>query len=184
MNKLYNSITFGRRLEDFPQWTEMLKRHKEKNLFENDNLVAPGLKWKDIKDDCANKPLHTVMNYVNQLWNKKRYVKDIINFRKADYWQTPYQFSRLGGDCEDYAIAKMFTLKELGIPNEMRLLIVDTKQGNHAVLAIDEDDNTWILDNFTNNIVEHKEYDCKLLVSLTEDRAFAHIIPKQQTAIA
>ena len=184
MNKLYNSITFGRKFEDFTQWNDVLKRHKENNLFKDENLIAPGLKWKDIKAECLNKPLHTVMDYVNKLWNKKRYVKDIINFRKADYWQTPYQFSRLGGDCEDYAIAKMFTLKELGIENEMRLLIVNKNGEDHCVLALDEGDKTWIMDNLSDRIFDHTQCKCKLLVSLTEDKAYTHIIPKSTTAIA
>ncbi len=180
MNKLYGTVVFG--TANNKKFEDMLKRHKEQNLFKNDTLVAPGLKWKDIKSDCNNLPLHSIMNYVNQLWNKKRYVKDSINFRQKDYWQTPYQFSRVGGDCEDYAIAKMLTLKELGIENDMRLLIVKRNNEEHCVLALDEGDKTWILDNETNVIKEHQDYDCKLLSSIGFEKSYVHLYPKTEIA--
>ena len=38
---------------------------------------------------------------------------------KKDYWATPIEFMGTGaGDCEDYAIAKYFSLINLGIPED------------------------------------------------------------------
>lgn len=182
MNKLYDTTAFG--IQSNQKFEDMMKRHSEQNLFKDNTLVSPGLKWKDIKNDCLNLSLHSIMNYVNQLWNKKRYVSDSLNFKEKDYWQTPYQFSRLGGDCEDYAIAKMLTLKELGIKNEMRLLLVKKENNkDHCVLALDEDDKTWIMDNETNQIKEHKEFDWKLISSISETRTYAHIHTVSNTTL-
>ena len=112
----------------------MLARHAKLNLFADDkNLVAPGTTWGKVKDDCAKLELKDKLEYVNKLWNRKRYVSDKMNFKKDDYWQTPYQFSRLGGDCEDFAIAKLLTLQELGI--EGRMLVVRRNGKEHAVCA-------------------------------------------------
>ena len=184
MNTLYSTLTVGRDVKDFPKWQDMLNRHAHQNLFSDDkNPVTPGKTWGDVCKDCAGKDLMETLDYVNKLWNKKRYVKDKTNFKKEDYWQTPYQFAHVGGDCEDYAIAKMLSLKELGITNDMRMLLVERNGQSHAVLAVDDGDKTWLLDNATNVIREHSNYKCKLRASLGDGGIFSHIYPAN-TAIA
>ena len=175
MNKLYDTIAFRRKLSDFPQWTDMLARHRKQNLFADGNLISPGVTWKTLKKQCAGLGLMGMMKRVNALWNRKRYVSDQRNFRVKDYWQTPDQFSRLGGDCEDYAIAKMLTLQELGVENPMRLLMVKRKGADHCVLAVDDGDRTWILDNVSDAIAEHRDYDCRLVASLGDEGAFSYV---------
>ena len=160
----------------------MLERHKKQNLFKDNELVSVGLKWKDVKAQCKDLSLMDKLNYVNKLWNKKRYVHDNVNFKQKDYWQTPYQFSRLGGDCEDYAIAKMFTLQELGVTNDMRLLIVKRGTLDHCVLGVDDGDKTWILDCFNNTIREHKDYSCTLVNSINTSGMWVHITPRTNIA--
>ena len=52
-----------------------------------------------------------------------RFIDDIIHWNKVDYWATPIEFlASHGGDCEDFAIAKYFTLIQLGIPEEQLTL--------------------------------------------------------------
>jgi len=54
---------------------------------------------------------------VNHYFNRVRFVSDIEHWGVDDYWATPAELiASDGGDCEDYAIAKYFALKELGIP--------------------------------------------------------------------
>ena len=45
--------------------------------------------------------------------NNISYVTDITNWRQKDYWATISQFLNRDGDCEDYAIAKYYSLKEI-----------------------------------------------------------------------
>ncbi len=53
---------------------------------------------------------------VNSFFNQIPYVTDMRLFGKKDYWQTRSEFlGRGAGDCEDYVIAKYFSLKQLGI---------------------------------------------------------------------
>ena len=56
-----------------------------------------------------------------------------------DYWATPVEFLATdGGDCEDFAIAKYFTLRALGVPTDrMRITYVKaiTLNQAHMVLA-------------------------------------------------
>lgn len=65
---------------------------------------------------------------VNQFFNKQlRYEEDIDLWHEVDYWATPVESLIKGaGDCEDYAIAKYFSLRRLGIPGE-KLLITYVK---------------------------------------------------------
>ena len=54
------------------------------------------------------------------------FTSDSDNYGVEDYWATPYEcIGRDAGDCEDYAIAKYFTLLEIGVPDEkLRLTYV------------------------------------------------------------
>jgi predicted transglutaminase-like cysteine proteinase len=68
------------------------------------------------------------LEVVNQFFNRQiRYVEDIDNWHEIDYWATPVESLRKGaGDCEDYAIAKYFSLRRLGVPSE-KLLVTYVK---------------------------------------------------------
>ncbi len=81
--------------------------------------------------------------------------KEIYN--KADYWATRKEFIYKGsGDCEDFVIAKYFTLLELGI-DETKLSLLHNIHNNeyHLVLAYQEDQfsDVFVLDNINKNIL-------------------------------
>jgi predicted transglutaminase-like cysteine proteinase len=78
------------------------------------------------------------------------------NWGVEDYWATPYQFLKMDGDCEDYAIAKFMALKALGIPPEdMRVLALRdlNLDVGHAVLIVYEGDTPLLLDNQIKTVV-------------------------------
>ena len=76
---------------------------------------------------------------VNGFFNRLPSVTDLVHWGVEDYWATPSEFlASNAGDCEDYAIAKYFTLKELGVPvSRLRLVYAQTWRagGAHMVLA-------------------------------------------------
>jgi len=82
------------------------------------------------------------LKYVNDFFNYVHYITDIKHWGKIDYWATPFEFvGTSGGDCEDYAIAKYFTLIKVGIPeNKLRIAYVKLLrkrtgfEENHMVL--------------------------------------------------
>jgi len=57
------------------------------------------------------------LEMTNRFFNERIiFVDDIDLWGVEDYWATPVEFlSRGAGDCEDYAIAKYFTLKAMGM---------------------------------------------------------------------
>ncbi len=93
---------------------------------------------------------------VNKWANAKPYVEDWVNWHVADYWETPGEFIARGGDCEDFAIAKYFSLIRLGFPAEdLRIVVMadSTAHGFHAVLAARLDGTVWLLDNSLSDVV-------------------------------
>lgn len=95
---------------------------------------------------------------VNDFFNELEFVSDIIHWGKTDYWATPLQtLLSNGGDCEDFSIAKYFTLLEMGIPAErMRLTYVKALRLNQAHMVLTYFPNAkadpLILDNLENDI--------------------------------
>ena len=76
---------------------------------------------------------------VNQFFNHQlRYVEDIDLWREVDYWATPIQALIKGqGDCEDYAIAKCFSLRRMGVPAEkLRITYVKALRQNRAHMVL------------------------------------------------
>jgi len=56
---------------------------------------------------------------VNAFFNQMQFVSDEVLWKQKDYWATRMEFIGKGaGDCEDFVIAKYFTLKQLGIPTD------------------------------------------------------------------
>lgn len=56
---------------------------------------------------------------VNRFFNQARFVDDRTLWKQEDYWASPQEFLiKFAGDCEDFAIAKYFTLRAVGIPEK------------------------------------------------------------------
>ncbi|MDG6774468.1 transglutaminase-like cysteine peptidase [Thiomicrorhabdus sp. ZW0627] len=138
-------------------------------VFTEKQLAAAGQKygplavkrlqaWQELVDDNIGRPEKTVLKAVNDFFNQAQFVSDQIHWKKSDYWATPIEF--LGtdaGDCEDYVIAKYFTLKAIGIPEEkLYLTYVKAIRLNqtHMVLTYFETPKSipLVLDNINKRI--------------------------------
>jgi len=99
--------------------------------------------WQDfLKGRSAESPAERELQHlaqVNDYFNRVRFLSDLQHWGAEDYWATPAEFSAShGGDCEDYAIAKYFALKELGVPTtRLRITYVTSTRIRqpHMVLA-------------------------------------------------
>lgn len=79
------------------------------------------------------------LTVVNDFFNRSiEFVSDSRLWNMNDYWATPLEFLAQGaGDCEDYAIAKYFTLKEMGLSEEkMRITYVKAIELNQAHMVL------------------------------------------------
>jgi len=101
----------------------------------------------------------------NGYWNDVRYYQDIRHWHLMDYWATPVEtLASEGADCEDYAIAKYFSLKALGVPvQNLRITYVRALRWNqaHMVLAYypTVDADPYILDNLSRSVERASERD-------------------------
>jgi predicted transglutaminase-like cysteine proteinase len=106
--------------------------------------------WLEFLDGLHGEDRWTQLVRVNQYINRYRYVSDQLNWGVSDYWATPEELFARNGDCEDYAIAKFFSLKLLGwSDDELRIVALQDlqREKGHAVLIAYHDGKTWLLDN-------------------------------------
>jgi|GEM_PF-23393 len=84
--------------------------------------------WETLLSSQKQSDERHKLTAVNAFFNHQlRYEEDIDLWHEEDYWATPVQSLWKGaGDCEDYAIAKYFSLRRLGVPAE-KLLITYVK---------------------------------------------------------
>ena len=117
--------------------------------------------WRGMMTNPKNRSLseRQKLDLVNDFMNQTPFKSDREHWGKEDYWATPIEFlSTNGGDCEDFSIAKYFTLRALGVPDD-KLQITYVKEIKvfnvaHMVLAYlaTPDAEPVILDNINKTI--------------------------------
>lgn len=114
--------------------------------------------WQSLANSDPTKATSVKLNEVNTFFNQAAFVSDQKHWGTEDYWATPVELlATNAGDCEDYSIAKYFTLKEMGIPEEkLKITYVKALELNqaHMVLAYYEqpESEPLILDNLITEI--------------------------------
>jgi predicted transglutaminase-like cysteine proteinase len=123
-----------------------------------ERAVKRGKAWLNIMSSAQNLSVIDKLNKVNRFFNLFHFIDDIKLWGLKNYWATPIEFIGVnGGDCEDFSIAKYFTLLELGVPEKkMRITMVRATTLNqyHMVLAYYETPGSipLILDNIDGKI--------------------------------
>jgi len=160
--------TMSRHLEAFKKWTDMLAREKkEHDDAQPKRIVCPRgaerqcymQSWHDLLRFLKDKPANIQLREINARMNKAPYITDIVNWGVPDYWETLKEFFKKDGDCEDYAIAKYMSLKELGFdPDSMRIVVVQDTNLDvaHAILVVFYKGSRLILDNQIPFVVKEK----------------------------
>jgi predicted transglutaminase-like cysteine proteinase len=95
------------------------------------------LAWQSLMQ-AAEGTDRTKLEQVNHFLNTMHFVDDTLHWKQPDYWATPVEFvASNGGDCEDFAIAKFFTLIKLGIPEDrLTLTYVKAVRLNQAHMVL------------------------------------------------
>ena len=171
-------------LEIFPQWLSVLDRHIREDIPEG-NCNSKQFnrchlnQWLAYLETLKGQDIRRQLSNINHYANQKDYILDIDNYGLDDYWAIPKQFLKRGGDCEDYAITKLLSLRWLG-HQQLQSRIVVLQDANlgipHAVLAIYLDGDTLILDNQVNEIISHKDILHYIpIYSLDEEQWWIHL---------
>ena len=171
-------------LDLFPQWLSVLERHMKEMTPEGqcDARVFNRChmrEWLSFLQTIRKLGSDEQIRKVNAYANSREYILDLENYGLQDYWATPRQFLHNSGDCEDYAIIKMMSLKQLGFDTDaMRIVVVqDTNQRTaHAVMSIDRDQDILILDNQIEEVISHRNiFHYVPVYSVNENRWWMHL---------
>ena len=135
-------------LSAFTKWASMFSRYDAQ--LQTDSAKAVLVDWKKNLNSISEGNIGEMARAVDARLNSIEYIEDKNNYGRSDYWATPVEFFRNGGDCEDYAIAKYMSLKSMGVPEErLRIAIVQDLIKNipHAVLIVYAEEGPLVLDN-------------------------------------
>lgn len=164
-----SAILESRGLEMASQWNRVLDRLPELSetlaacAADAARCTAPWMgAWLQARQAAAGLDRHGQLRAINRFFNRWPYKSDRETYRASEYWAAPDEFMAYSGDCEDYAIAKFFALRELGFANrELRIAVVydNLRRIGHAVLAVYTEDDILILNNQTDTIASHARYD-------------------------
>jgi len=128
---------------------------KKYGRFAKNRVIALVKLMNSLKNATSKEKLFKVNFFFNQV----TYQSDLKTWGVKDYWATRMEFlGKDRGDCEDYAIAKYFTLKQLGIPEKKMYLtyVKATKQKiAHMVLTYFKTKKSipLVLDNYNKRIL-------------------------------
>ncbi len=126
------------------------------------------LDWEKLIDKGKSASERDRLDLANDFFNRIPYVSDLQHWGVKDYWATPVEMlASDGGDCEDYAIGKYFTLIAMGVSEDklrityVRELRFDPVDQAHMVLAYYQtpDADPLILDNVDKAIWPGSERD-------------------------
>jgi predicted transglutaminase-like cysteine proteinase len=122
--------------------------------------------WRALLGSGAEMAESAKVRRVNDFFNQRiQFEEDSEVWGQSDYWATPLEtLVQKRGDCEDFAIAKYFTLLELGVPvSRLRLVYVKVSQDGmagaisraHMVLAYypHQGSTPMVLDNLSADVV-------------------------------
>ncbi|MDF1585265.1 transglutaminase-like cysteine peptidase [Marinimicrococcus flavescens] len=177
-------------LDALPRWQDVLARiEAERPLYARCDALeaaceAAGLgEWRALLRRLEGVPRKDQIAAVNRFANRWSYRSDSANYERSDYWATPLQFMERSGDCEDYAIMKYVSLRELGVPEaRLRLVVVqDARQDVvHAVLAVEDEREVWILDNLADRVLPQEQVSHYLpYYSVNAESRWMHAAPRR-----
>jgi predicted transglutaminase-like cysteine proteinase len=124
------------------------------------NRVDDFTDWRDTINEGLGLSDSDKLYLANQFANRRiRFTSDSDHWGKGDYWATPIEsLGTKGGDCEDFAIFKYFTLKAMGVDeSKMRLMYVRALLINEPHMVLIYFDNPkampLVLDNLKTRIL-------------------------------
>ena len=141
------------------KWGACLARHRAEQEHYGDGRSAgrPYVGWMVFFAGLVGRGKAEQLKRVNDWVNRRLiYTEDRRIRGQRDWWMSPRESLERGrGDCEDYAILKFLTLRMLGW-TDVRLVVLRTDQGAHAVCVAEHGGKWLVLDNLTTLIYEDR----------------------------
>jgi predicted transglutaminase-like cysteine proteinase len=167
----------------FFKWHGVLERFAAERRAEP--VCAPGAaepcqpaEWGAVVASLDGLELRAKLDRVNAAVNRHPYIPSTVNWHESNHWETPFEFLRKGGQCQDYAVAKYLLLREAGVPaSSLRLVVLrDTHLGlDHAVTVAFVRGEALVLDNQQQEVVPASRLDyCRPYYSINEQGWWLH----------
>jgi predicted transglutaminase-like cysteine proteinase len=142
----------------FGKWTGVLARYRLEQTAARQGCdgASACAEWRQMVGALDGLDLRTKLDLVNAAVNRHPYVASQNNWGESNHWETPFEFLRKSGQCQDYAITKYLLLRAAGVPPaQLRVLVLrDTELGlDHAVAVAYVDGEAFLLDNQISTVV-------------------------------
>ena len=106
--------------------------------------------WDKVMKNAKAQEEQIKVRNINAYFNNYQYRKDQYNWKAIEYWASFGEFIGKGtGDCEDYALAKYYSLRKLGVPaSKLKLMSGKFLGRGHLILTYTkEGKEPLVLDN-------------------------------------
>ncbi len=140
-----------------PQWDRILSLYwQDQKIYlacaENPDMCPSAAihQWQRFMTSIQYDSPRRQIEAVNAWFNVLPYKIDKWVYGKSDHWASISEFFEHSGDCEDFAIMKYLTLRQIGFPKESLWIATayDVYSGtDHAFLMVDLKGETFVLDN-------------------------------------
>ena len=193
----------------WPAWQHIVDQHR---LVQQPNIQTcsgPNAHSKENEAVCTSRQLALVhvitrgeslpdkkkLELVNRFVNKRRYRKDRRSNSSAlalsekgsrNSWSTLETFLKRGGDCEDFASAKYFILREMGFKSENLRIVVGwniREHAYHARLAVQMQDKILWLENDNSIMRFGPRSSFRYIYSLNEENIWDHSSPEKPKSV-
>ena len=186
--RLLNTVEFRGALKNMPKWQRVVAAEQRSRTFDSDlsQLMRGSLhkQWLQLVDRVKDASDLDKAKAVSAFFNRWPYRTDMAVYKVEDYWATPAEFLVKSGDCEDFAITKLYALVKLGVdPESMRVVALKDTIRNlaHAVMVIYTNGDAYVLDNLTDMVLSHARYQHYYpQYSINEVYRWAHVRPKKK----
>lgn len=174
-------------LTPFARWIKLLSRWEHEREDAAESCVSahdsappcPPREWIALIARFRDQPLQAQIDGVNAAINAHPYVSALDNWGDPGRWETPFEFMRRNGQCQDYAITKFLLLRALGVPDDaMRLVVLRDirRQVDHAVLVVTVAGRSLMLDNLAPHVVSAASNpDYRAYYSINESGWWMHL---------
>jgi predicted transglutaminase-like cysteine proteinase len=173
---------FLSRADNYPRWAALIHRHARQTA-QIDACLADVARcpaylrgYREIVARSATLSPYRRVLLANRFINARHWR---VEPGSHDDWRTLTDFLRYGGDCEDYAIAKYFVLRQLGFDAaDLRIGIgrENATRDYHAVTMVNLGGQIYLLD--VDGEPSRHQSGYRLLFSINEDAIWDHDRPR------
>jgi predicted transglutaminase-like cysteine proteinase len=187
--RIFGTVEFrSDSLKALPRWERaLIKINDERPQYaacdqHEKNCTSRGMvAWRAMLKSAKGRPPEEQLRIVNRFTNAWDYRTDDTVWMKDDFWASPSEFLKFSGDCEDYSILKLVSLRELGFADDdVRIVIVRDVLRNipHAVLAVKMADKIFIMDSLFDAVLPQESVmQYAPQYSINETSRWVHVAP-------